>query len=439
MTNVPEIVDGKKLNVAVAQILLAHNLKISVAESLTGGELAAKFVDVPGISASFIEGIVAYANEAKINRLGVKAETLIKYGAVSEETAVEMAQGLIKGDVTVSASTTGIAGPSGGSFEKPVGTVCFGFCINGKTYSERVIFSGNRDEIRKKSTDFALYKLYLLLGKEYQIVSDDDVLKLSDIENKDSLQFYVGRTIYGEDVFANLKDIRNLLVGGASGNGKSSFLRNVVLSLLLKNKPNELNVVLADPRHAEFNEFIGLKNLYQNKILKTADEVVTMLNETYAELKLRYKRFKHVSVRNIEEYNKRAVTNGMPVYPYIVIILDEYADFIFERRDDFEECINNLSKLASGAGIFLILNTQCATVDVLTAGIKSNFPSRMAFQTKNPAESFSLIGVDDAASIDEAGVACFLPILKIDPVTVRIPSVSDEKLKEFIEEIKRKN
>ena len=119
-----------------------------------------------------------------MNRLGVSAETLIKYGAVSEETAKEMAEGLIKGDVTVSVSTTGIAGPTGGTVEKPVGTVCFGFCLNGKTFTERQIFSGTREEIRKKSTDFAFYKLYLLLSKEFSKLDDNDVLKLSDIENK---------------------------------------------------------------------------------------------------------------------------------------------------------------------------------------------------------------------------------------------------------------
>lgn len=219
MINVPEFVDGKKLNVAVAKILLENNLKISVAESLTGGEVAAKLVDVAGISKSFIEGIVAYANEAKMNRLSVSAETLIKYGAVSEETAKEMAEGLIKGDVTVSVSTTGIAGPTGGTVEKPVGTVCFGFCLNGKTFTERQIFSGTREEIRKKSTDFAFYKLYLLLSKEFSKSDDNDVLKLSDIENKDPLAFYVGRTDAGEDVFTNFKDLANLLIGGASGTG----------------------------------------------------------------------------------------------------------------------------------------------------------------------------------------------------------------------------
>lgn len=88
MINVPEFVDGKKLNVAVAKLLLENNLKISVAESLTGGEVAAKLVDIPGISKSFIEGIVAYANEAKMNRLGVSAETLIKYGAVDRKSVV---------------------------------------------------------------------------------------------------------------------------------------------------------------------------------------------------------------------------------------------------------------------------------------------------------------------------------------------------------------
>ncbi|MCI7530155.1 MAG: CinA family protein [Eubacteriales bacterium] len=148
------------------KILSDNDLKIAVAESLTGGMVAAEFVDVPGVSKVFIEGIVAYANEAKISRLGVKKETLEKFGAVSEETAREMAEGLIKNDVNVSLSTTGIAGPSGGSAAKPVGTVCFGFRVNGITYTKKQFFNGNRQEIRKKSTDFALNALYLLLSDD---------------------------------------------------------------------------------------------------------------------------------------------------------------------------------------------------------------------------------------------------------------------------------
>ena len=145
------------------KILSDNDLRIAVAESLTGGMVAAEFVDVPGVSKVFIEGIVAYANDAKISRLGVKKETLEKFGAVSEETAREMAEGLIKNGVNVSLSTTGIAGPSGGSAAKPVGTVCFGFRVNGITCTKKQFFNGNRQEIRKKSTDFALNALYLLL------------------------------------------------------------------------------------------------------------------------------------------------------------------------------------------------------------------------------------------------------------------------------------
>jgi len=437
MINVPEFVDGKKLNVAVAKLLLENNLKISVAESLTGGEVAAKLVDIPGISKSFIEGIVAYANEAKMNRLGVSAETLIKFGAVSEETAKEMAEGLIKGDVTVSVSTTGIAGPTGGTVEKPVGTVCFGFCLNGKTFTERQIFSGTREEIRKKSTDFAFYKLYLLLSKEFSKLDDNDVLKLSDIENKDPLAFYVGRTDAGEDVFTNFKDLANLLIGGASGTGKSAFIRNILITLLLKNKPSEISLVLADPKNVEYNDFVGIKNVYRNKVLKTSDEVIEMLNETYKEMQLRYKRFKHVSVRNVYEYNQSAITNGMPVYPYVIIVIDEYADFIFERRNDFEEAINNLARLGKAAGIHLIMNTHCTNVDVVTGVIKQCFASRIAFSTQSLADSFTMIGVGDAANITEAGVACFLPVVKFDPTRVRIPNLSETKLKEYIEVVKR--
>lgn len=438
MINVPEFVDGKKLNVAVAQILLENNLKIAVAESLTGGEIASRFVNVPGISQSFVEGIVAYANESKINRLGVSAETLIKFGAVSEETAKEMAEGLIKDGVTVSVSTTGIAGPTGGSLEKPVGTVCFGFSINGKTVTERQIFSGDREEVRKKSTDFAFYKLYLLLSKEYAIENDNDVLKLSDIENKSPLSFYVGRTDDGEDVFTDLNDVMNLLVGGASGTGKSAFLRNIIFSLLLKHKPNEISFVLVDPKKIEYNDFKGLKNLYKNKPLHTIDEVIAMLLETRKEMEVRFKRFKHVSVRNIEEYNQSALTNGMPVYPYIVIVIDEFADFMMsEDGNNFEESLSVLARLGRTAGINVIMSTCCVNVNVVSAMIKQAFASRMAFQTNNPAESFTLIGVDDATRISENGVAEFLPIVKNDPIKVRIPRLSEDNYQENLETIKQ--
>lgn len=156
-------VNGEAVERLIYNKLAADDLTLSVAESLTGGIVAAKLIDVAGISKYFREGIVAYANEAKESRLNVKADTLRKYGAVSQQTATEMAQGLIAEGADVGISTTGIAGPGGGSAEKPVGTVWFGFATKTETYAKKQVFDGNRTEIRNKSANYALINLFLIL------------------------------------------------------------------------------------------------------------------------------------------------------------------------------------------------------------------------------------------------------------------------------------
>ena len=148
----------------VCKLLLEKNLTISTAESCTGGLVSATLINYPGVSSVFMEGCVAYSNEAKINRLGVKKETLDKFGAVSEETAREMAEGIAKNFKTnIGLSTTGIAGPSGGSKEKPVGLVYIGIYINGKTTVKKYILQGNRQDIRLRATKNALNDLRLRL------------------------------------------------------------------------------------------------------------------------------------------------------------------------------------------------------------------------------------------------------------------------------------
>ncbi|MGL5693671.1 MAG: nicotinamide-nucleotide amidohydrolase family protein, partial [Peptostreptococcaceae bacterium] len=150
------------LESTVAEILVQKNLTISVAESCTGGMVSSSLINYPGISSVFMEGCVTYSNEAKIKSLEVKEETLEKYGAVSEETAIEMARGIAKRyNTNIGIATTGIAGPEGGSDEKPVGLVYLGFYINGKVCSKRYIFNGNRQQIRLRATKTLLNELRL--------------------------------------------------------------------------------------------------------------------------------------------------------------------------------------------------------------------------------------------------------------------------------------
>lgn len=156
------------LDTVVAELLCKKKLSISTAESCTGGMVAATLISYPGISDVFKEGAVTYSNEAKMKRLGVKEETLNNFGAVSEETAREMAEGISREAKTdIGISTTGIAGPGGGTEEKPVGLVYIGVCIKGNIIVEKFNFTGDREAVRKKATMNALNILRKELIRNY--------------------------------------------------------------------------------------------------------------------------------------------------------------------------------------------------------------------------------------------------------------------------------
>lgn len=148
---------GEKIEETIGKMLIERKLTLSSAESCTGGLIASTLISYSGISEVFMEGAVTYSNMAKIRRLGVKKDTLDNYGAVSEQVAIEMAKGIANTSETdIGISTTGIAGPGGGTLEKPVGLVYIGICIKGKVYARKYLFDGDRAEVRNKATMCAL-------------------------------------------------------------------------------------------------------------------------------------------------------------------------------------------------------------------------------------------------------------------------------------------
>lgn len=154
------------LNLTVAKLLVDKKLTIGTSESCTGGLLGAGLIDYPGISSSFLEGAITYSNEAKIKTLGVKEETLEKFGAVSEETAREMAEGIRKRcGADIGVSTTGIAGPDGGTDDKPVGLVYIGLSIGDKTIVTRNVFNGDRNSVRRRACLKAFDMIRLEINK----------------------------------------------------------------------------------------------------------------------------------------------------------------------------------------------------------------------------------------------------------------------------------
>lgn len=151
-----------RLEKKVVELIKKLGMNISTAESCTGGMIASRLIDVPGVSEIFKEGIVSYSNDAKMKRLGVKKETLEKYGAVSKETAKEMVMGL---DSDIAIATTGIAGPDGGTPEKPVGLVYIGIKVKNDIYVEKKFFNGDRMKIRERAVSQSLFSLIKILDK----------------------------------------------------------------------------------------------------------------------------------------------------------------------------------------------------------------------------------------------------------------------------------
>jgi len=151
-------VEGENsLEIVVGELLVSKGITIATAESCTGGLLAGKLINYPGISSVFMEGVITYSNEAKMARLNVKKETLDSYGAVSKETAAEMALGIAKAAATdIGISITGIAGPGGGTEEKPVGLVYVGLYIKGKVKTKELRLSGDRQKVRNRTVMMAL-------------------------------------------------------------------------------------------------------------------------------------------------------------------------------------------------------------------------------------------------------------------------------------------
>ena len=156
--------DSLQLATELGQLLLRKKWTITTAESCTGGGIGYWLTAVPGSSAYVDRGFITYSNKAKQQLLAVRSATLLQFGAVSEQTVREMAQGAAKAaNADIAIAVSGIAGPDGGSVYKPVGTVCFGFCVNGNVASSQLVFAGDRQQVRQQAIDYALKQSIELL------------------------------------------------------------------------------------------------------------------------------------------------------------------------------------------------------------------------------------------------------------------------------------
>ncbi len=214
-----------------------------------------------------------------------------------------------------------------------------------------------------------------------------------------ALTFALGKNLVGEAVTDNLAKGPHYLVAGATGMGKSVCLNSMIISLITKYSPEELRLILVDPKQVEFTIYNHLPHLMIDEIITNAQKAIATLQWAVEEMENRYSRFRESEVRDIDEYNENIAVGDVPKIPKLVIIVDEVSDLMQYNKRDLEAKILSLSQKARAAGIHLVLATQRPSVDVITGVIKTNLPSRIAFRVSNAVDSGTILSEGGAEKL----------------------------------------
>lgn len=221
---------------------------------------------------------------------------------------------------------------------------------------------------------------------------------------KDALAFCVGKNVEGETMCDDICKMPHMLVAGTTGSGKSVFLHSIIISLLMKYSPEEVRLILIDPKHNEFLAYSNLPHLLINEIFYNVDKIIVMLNWLIKEMENRYTLFAQLSaknripVRSIDDYNS-AVEKREDKLPKIVVVADEVADLMLQKKGDVESRISRLAAKARACGIHLILATQQPSVNVITGVLKANLPARFALSVTSQVNSMVILGEPGAENL----------------------------------------
>lgn len=267
--------------------------------------------------------------------------------------------------------------------------------------------------------------------------SDIDVVSLRSvmesepfqaIARKSNLAMALGQNVAGEAVAADLARMPHLLIAGATGSGKSVCVNSVISTLLLRNTPKDLKLMLIDPKRVELTNYNGVPHLLAPVIVET-DEVVGALHWAQREMDRRYKLFSDARSRNINTYNKKVRRRkGAEILPHIVIIIDELADLMMAAPEEVERLVCRLAQMARATGIHLIIATQRPSVDVVTGLIKANFPARISFAVTSGTDSRVVLDTVGAEKLLGEGDMLFLPPDASSPRRLQGSYVSDREI-----------
>ena len=245
------------------------------------------------------------------------------------------------------------------------------------------------------------------------------------------LAFAVGKDIAGSPVVADVADMPHLLIAGATGAGKSVCIDTIIASILFKARPDEVKLLMIDPKVVELSVYNGIPHLLI-PVVTDPKKASGALNWAVQEMETRYATFAETGQRNLEGYNKHLASLGEQTLPQIVIIIDELADLMMTAKSEVEEAICRLAQKARAAGIHLIVATQRPSVDVITGLIKANIPSRLAFAVSSGTDSRTVLDMHGAEKLVGRGDMLFLPRGLSKPVRIQGGFISDKEKENLV-------
>ena len=267
---------------------------------------------------------------------------------------------------------------------------------------------------------------------ELSLVALRGVMESEAFKKLDSrLAIGLGRDVSGEPVVADLRTMPHLLIAGATGSGKSVCINSIIACLLCNNTPDDLKLLMIDPKRVELTNFNGIPHLL-TPVVVDLERVVGSLQWVTRQMDQRYKKLARAEVRNLEEYNKRASARGESRLPYLVVFVDELADLMMLAHDEVERSLCRIAQMARATGIHLVIATQRPSVNVVTGLIKANFPARISFAVTSQVDSRVVLDMVGAERLLGRGDMLYMSSDSSRPVRLQGCFVSDRELDRLV-------